>query len=360
MLASIEEARHYVLLEMYLFESGETAERFIEALSAAAGRGVTVCLLLDDFGSFSLKRKDRQRLQAAGVRIALYNPLGVARWLLNLPRNHRKLLVVDGVVAYTGGAGITDQFNPQVHPESFWHETMIEVRGLCVRDWESLFGDTWMRWAGEPLRLPESPPASASGKRKGRVVVHPRARVRSDIMRSLVKRIRLAENRVWISTAYFIPSWKLRRSLMRAARSGVDVRLLLPGPLTDHPAVRLLGRRYYEKLLRDGVRIFEYQPRFIHAKVMICDGWASIGSSNLDHWNHRWNLEANQELTDPEVLALLETLFEENFQSSHEVHYHEWLRRPLHQRLTERLLGRVLALVGRVGEPRPPRPRRED
>ncbi len=356
MLASISTARRYVLLEMYLFESGQVAERFIEALCAAAGRGVRVCVLLDDFGAFYLWRRDRERLTEGGVELAFFNRLRPARRLLNLPRNHRKLLLVDGEVAFTGGVGITDQFDPAVSPDTFWHEIMVEIRGPCVPDWQSVFCETWARSTGRPLDLP-APQGKARGGRMGRVVLHARAAARSEITRSFVTRVRNAERRVWLATAYFLPPWKLSRALRRAAREGKDVRLLLPGPRTDHPSVRILGRRYYGRLLRDGVRIFEYQPRFLHAKVLLVDDWLSIGSSNLDHWNHRWNLEANQELEDPALVEKVRSIFVSDFAKSREIGLREWRERPRLERLMERLFGWIFSLSARLREGRPPRER---
>ncbi len=356
MLGSIAAARRYILLEIYLFESGRIADHFIDALLAAAVRGVRVCLLLDDFGSFLLRRGDRQRLTAGGVELIFYNPLRLGRWLANLARTHRKLLVVDGTVAFTGGAGISDQFDPAARPGQYWHETMLEIRGPCVRDWQELFREDWEGKASAPrLDLPEAPLVPLPGGAPGRVVVHARALARSGIIRAFIRRIRRAENRVWLATAYFIPSWKLRRALRRAARADVDVRLLLPGPRTDHPAIRTIGRRYYEKMLRDGVRIYEYQPRFLHAKVLLGDNWLSIGSSNLDRWNHRWNLEANQEVEDPAITARVHELFAFDFAASREVYYAEWLRRAWYGRLAERFWGWVLTVVVWVSERRPGR-----
>lgn len=347
MLETIAAARRYVLLEMYLFESGEVAGRFIDALTAAAARGVRVCLLFDAFGSFLLRRKDLQRLEEGGVEVVCHNPLRLGRWLLNIPRNHRKLLLVDGEAAFTGGAGITDRFDPSVHPDHYWHEIMVEIRGPCVRDWQTLFLETWERAAPRPLSLPPPSLAPAGGS-PGRLAVHNRAR--GEIARSAVNRIRRAEKRIWLATAYFLPSWKLRRALRRAALDGLDVRLLLPGPHTDNPAVRLLGRRHYGKMLLDGIRIFEYQPRFLHAKLLLCDGWASIGSSNLDHWNHRWNLEANQELEDSGILERVESLFGTDFSHSEEVTLSAWQRRPRSERTAGNVLAWVMALTTRMGE----------
>ncbi len=356
-LEAIGSSRSSVLLEIYLFESGLLADRFIPVLTAAAARGVKVRLLLDDFGSRLLLRRDRQRLIDGGVQLAFYNPLGRHHWRRNLQRNHRKLLIIDGERAFTGGAGITDLFSAALRPADYWHELMLEIRGPLVADWQTLFRDTWLEVVDQPLDLPSrAPQRYTSDSASGRVAAQGRSFHQADIVRSLLKRVRRARQRVWLATAYFLPSWKLRRALKRKARAGVDVRLLLPGPHTDHPSVRRLGQRHYAPLLRSGVRIFEYQPRFLHAKVQLCDSWASIGSSNLDRWNLRWNLEANQELDDPVILGQLEKLFRSDFAHSQEIEYQDWLQRPWHRRRMEQLWASVEALVRRVSEPRPPGP----
>ena len=352
---AIAAAQTSVLLELYLFESGSLADSFIAVLGEAARRGVRVGLLLDDFGSRLLTRHDRQQLLDSGAQLVFYNPLARNHWRRNLLRNHRKLLIVDGERAFTGGAGITDLFSAALHPTDYWHELMLEIRGPLVADWQTLFCNTWQEVAGRALDLPPPPrlqplPDGASG----RVAAHGGSFYQADIVRSLFKRVRRARQRVWLATAYFLPSWKLRRALKRRARAGVDVRLLLPGPHTDHPSVRRLGQRHYGALLRSGVRIFEYQPRFLHAKVQLCDNWASIGSSNLDRWNLRWNLEANQELSDPAILQQLEGLFTSDFAHSQEIDYRQWQRRPWHRRWAEQLWAGVEALVRRLSEPRPP------
>lgn len=350
MLEAIDAARESVLLELYLFESGLLAERFLLKLIAAAGRGVRVHLLLDDFGSRLLLHHDRQRLRDGGVQLAFYNPLKTNHWRRNLARDHRKLLVVDGVRAFTGGAGITDLFSAELHPADYWHELMLDIHGPLVGDWQHLFCRTWQATVGVPLILAAVERRPLPGGSRGRVAAHGRIFHQLDIIRSLLKRIRRSRYRVWLATAYFLPTRKLRRALKRKARAGVDVRLLLPGPHTDHPSVRHLGQRHYGPLLRSGVRIFEYQPRFLHAKVQLCDGWASLGSSNLDRWNLRWNLEASQELDDGAILEQLEGLFLRDFARSQEVDYRSWLQRPRYRRWLEQLWTRVEALVRRMSE----------
>ncbi len=348
---SIAAARRCVLLEMYLFESGRVADRFIELLIAAAARGVRVCLLLDGYGAFALRNSDRQRLISGGVELTIYNPLGVQRWFSNLLRNHRKLLLVDGVVAFTGGAGITDAFDPLVTPRGYWHETMLEIRGPSVVDWQHLFAETWNRWADKPVAAKtEPPPESGSGDGVGRVTLQGGTVGRSEIMRSYITHIRQARQRAWLATAYFVPPWKLRQALRRQARRGRDVRLLLPGPHTDHPAVKHMGRRYYQQLLRNGVRIFEYQPRFLHVKALLCDGWVSTGSCNADGWNYRWSLEANQESRAEGLAAQVEALFLADFGESCEILYHQWVNRSWLSRVREWFWGRVARLLARFSD----------
>jgi cardiolipin synthase A/B len=352
MLERIARARLYILLEMYLFESGTQANDFIDALVDAAGRGVRVQLLLDDFGARGLSHFDRSRLQENGVNLEFYNPFYLGKLTDNLARDHRKLLLVDGGIAFTGGAGITDEFNPQAFGRRRWRETMVEIQGPVVSDWQTLFEETWYRHAAESLDLPQpvvSP--DIAGGMQGRVTLA-RGLASQEIQRSMIQRIRGAEHRAWIATAYFVPSWRLRRSLRRAAGLGVDVRLLLPGPRTDHPGVRYAGRRFYARLLRHGVRIFEYQPRVLHAKVSLCDHWVSIGSSNFDRWNLRWNLEANQEIDDQSFAESVRAMFAVDFAESVEYRDEDWHHRPWFMRLAERLWGRVDLWLNSLGKGR--------
>jgi phosphatidylserine/phosphatidylglycerophosphate/cardiolipin synthase-like enzyme len=211
---------------------------------------------------------------------------------------------------------------------------MLRIQGPVVADWQDLFAQSWTRQHNtQPLPLRNDTEAFTGHTQTGRLTVN--APTRMEIKRSLLVQLNQAEQRIWIATAYFIPSWKIRRRLRKAARQGVDVRLLLPGKHTDHPAIRHAGRRYYTQLLRNGVRIFEYQPRFVHAKILLCDDWVSIGSSNIDRWNLRWNLEANQEVRDPLLATQVQDLFERDFSDSNEMHYRNWRKRPWYRRWQE-------------------------
>ena len=352
MLGAIDTACHYLLLEMYLVESGVVADRFIDTLVKAANRGVQVYLLFDDYGARKLNRHDRERLQHDNIHSVYYNPLPSHSTLhnlyrilwqrihLGLYRNHRKLLLIDGRVAFTGGAGITDEVDSPDAPEQRWRETMIEIRGPVIADWQSLFGESWQRFSVPPLKLPAVTVEKTENGQPARVTVN-EAHHRRGIQRSLLKQIASARQRVWLSTAYFIPSWSIRRKLKRAARNGVDVRLLLPGPVTDNPGVRYAGRRYYERLLKSGIRIYEYLPRFLHAKTVLCDDWLSIGSCNFDRWNLQWNLEANQEIKSRELAGSVAGIFENDMLNAVEYTRDSWQQRSYITRLFEWLWRRV-------------------
>ncbi len=358
MLADIAAARQLILLEMYLVETGSVADRFITALCAAAARGAAVYLILDDFGARGLRREDRMRLELGGVAVHFYNPLGYAQWRRNFMRDHRKLLVVDGRIAYTGGAGLADQFAP-ADARPAWRETMVRITGPVVSDWQALFSAAWERGTGRAIAL--APIGTlAQGKEWGRVS-HNHGMQQRDISRNALNRVRNAQHRVWLATAYFVPPLKLRRALRRAAWRGVDVRLLLPGPHTDHPAVRHAGRRFYAGLLRQGVRIFEYQPRFTHSKMLLCDDWSSIGSSNIDRWTLRWNLEANQEIDSATTAAAARRMLEQDFAQCAELSWQTWPHRPWYRRGLETFWGWVdRALERWLNRGKPPLPGRHD
>jgi cardiolipin synthase A/B len=333
MLAAIEEARMHVLLEMYLVSSGRVAGSFIEALTRARGRGVRCCAIFDGFGSLGLSGGDRWWLEEAGVELRIFNPLHWRNRLRNFRRDHRKLLVVDGQVAFVGGAGLTDEFDG---PDA-WRELMVEIRGPVVADWQRAFARTWRR-LGPELALPEPHTVQLAAGALGRLALS-EARQHSVLANGTVQRIEAARTRAWLMSAYFVPSRRFRKALRRAARRGVDVRLLMPSARTDHPWVRQAARRFYGKMLRNGVRIFEYQPRVLHAKMIVCDDWLSIGSSNLDRWSFKWNLEANQEVADARVADAAAALFSADFAVSSALSRRYWPQRAWLDRLRERIAG---------------------
>ena len=343
MLAAIDGAHSYVLLEMYLIASGALATRFITALCDARARGLRVCVLLDGFGALGLRRADRRRLRDAGVELRFFNPLAAGKGLANLLRDHRKLLLADGRLAFVGGAGLTNEFAPEA-PRGPWRELMLQIEGPVVADWQRAFARTWRRF-GPELAIP-APAACVPQPHgaPGRLALS-EARQRSVLASGVLRRIDRACVRVWIMSAYFVPSRRFRKVLRRTARRGVDVRLLLPGPRTDHPWVRQAARRFYGKLMRSGVSICEYQPHMLHAKMILCDDWVSVGSSNLDRWSFRWNLEANQEIASAAAAAAAAQLFMADFGASRQISRRHWRQRARIDRLRENIAGALDRLL---------------
>ncbi len=329
MLNGIGGANKYILMEMYLFESGDIADQFISAFMAAARRGVGVQLLVDAYGGFALSKNDRLRLIHAGVQLVFYNPLMFRKFKKNLFRTHRKYLVIDGVKAFVGGAGITDYFQG----ENAWRETVVEVQGNVVLDWQMLFTKNFEQWSGNVVPEPIEQAKATQGVLAR--LAYTSGGTRLEIKKVLLNRIHTSHNSIWLASAYFIPSRKIRKALRQAAFNGKDVRLLLPGRVTDHPAVRYASRRYYARLLRFGVRIFEYQGRFTHTKMVLIDDWFTIGSSNMDRWNFRWNLEANQEVEDKVIGSKARKIMLDDFTMCREIKYIDWVNRSKMQRLKE-------------------------
>ena len=348
MLEAISHSNHYVLVELYLMESGKLADQFIEALDKAARRGVSVHVLLDGFGSMGLARKDRERLIEAGVALRFFNPLGLHSLARNLSRDHRKILVIDGEIAFTGGFGAVDEFLEA------WYEIAVRIEGPVVADWEILFRRLWRsrlvraddKRGPEPLPKQRKAVAFEDGA-AGRAMQGRGYRYQA-IRHSLYQQVGSVQQRLWLCTPYFVPTFTLRRRLTRAARRGVDVRLLLPGSKHDHPSVRYAGQRFYQAMLKAGVRIYEFQPTFIHAKFVLADNWVSIGSCNFDHWNLHWNLEANQEAMDERLACDVQAMFERNFSASKEVLAEEWAERPWTQRIFEWVFGTLDSVITRL------------
>lgn len=351
MLQAIDQATLRVDLELYLLSSGVCATALIDSLVAAVARGVPVRCLLDDFGSQGLNSADRQRLLGAGINLRWYNPLGWRHGVRNLYRDHRKLLLIDDCLGYVGGAGATDAFWRPGQAQSDWHEVMVEQRGWLLGDWQALFNTQWQAsdaakaWqAPAPATLQQLPALPRKGNGWGRVA-YASAREHRDILQSLLRALKTGRQRIWLATPYFLPTWKVRRALRKAASRGVDVRLLLTSQRTDNQPVRYAGQRFYPALLRAGVRIFEYQPRFTHLKMVLVDDWVSLGSCNFDHWNLRFNLDANLEAVDAKLSEQVVACFTRDFELSKQINLEQIRSLPLAQRLQQGLWGWLSSLA---------------
>lgn len=346
-IEAMQRAQHAIDIELYLVSSGESSSRVNEVLIDAVARGVKVRCLLDGLGSHGMCGDDRERLLAGGVTLRFYNPISLFGGKGNFHRDHRKLLIIDEQQLFIGGTGFTDEFcQPGEKGYSQWHEQMLLVRGPVVADCLDLFERQWAA-SGKRLRLlpprrqrVSVPPSPPSGDGYARLS-YTDSQEHRETVQALFATISRSRRVIWLATPYFLPSWKIRRALMRAARRGVDVRLLLSGRIHDHPAIRYAGQRYYQKLLKSGIRIYEYQPRFLHLKTVLVDDWASLGSCNFDHWTLHWNLEANLNLVDTGLNRAITQSFETDFEMSREWTREQWRTLPRLHRLKIFLWGSI-------------------
>jgi cardiolipin synthase len=326
MIRDVDAASTEVLLESYIFKGDETGRRFQRVLIAAAGRGVRVRVLADALGSFSTRSVFWSELRRAGIETRLYHPLGVPLRFLKF-RDHRKILVVDRRVAYTGGMNIGNEYGSSLLPsEGVFRDTHARVEGQTAWEAAIVFREGWLRAGGSAMPLEPLVPADASGPRVMVLDSRP-GRGAQETASVYAAIVGAARRRLWITVAYFAPRPRVLPILGGAARRGVDVRLLLPGR-SDVRLARHSGHGFYANLLSLGVRLFEYQPSILHAKTFVADGSAAvIGSSNLDFRSFERNAECNFVILDETVGATMERQFEKDLAESVEILLPGWRRR---------------------------------
>src|SRR5688572_20561039 len=349
-LAAIRAAEHSVHLEFYLFLRGRAAEAMLAALEERARAGVRVRLILDRYGSLLTPKRYFRSLQRAGGELYWYQPIAwyTLRRLNN--RTHRDLLIVDGEVGFVGGMGVADYWIGPPRRGRPWRDTMIRVSGALAKGLQTAFAENWLEASGEILHdedfthaAPGEVEAPAPECGIALVVNSAPSEGRSTRARALFQ-ILVASARVSIRIAspYFLPDRSLLAELVRAARRGVAVTLLMPGRWNNHPLTRLGSRRRYGTLLEAGVAIHEYQPAMMHAKVMVLDGlWSVLGSTNFDHRSFGLNDEVNVAVLDRALAARLEADFAADLALSAAIRLEDWRRRPLGERAFA-LLARVL------------------
>lgn len=349
MLDEIKNAKFRILFEAYLFESGNTSDKFIKELCSAKNRGVEVFVLLDEYGVKGLTDRDKGKLTTVGIKLLLYNPASFFHFGRSLKRDHRKLLTIDERIAFVGGAGITDEFNPDI-TNNYWHDVMLKVEGDIVFDLIHSFNKVWHKQkTSSPIDNKQIKSTSGQEKNRSRVLVSAGAE-KNEIIRSIINHIRTSKKKVWLTSPYFISSWKIRRALLYAAKKGVDVRLIFPGPCSDHKWVTYGIQRYYQRLLKSNIAIYEFQPRFSHTKIILCDDWFTIGSSNFDRWNQFLNLDVNIEVYDPQSHKQVIKLFESNFSDSTLVILNQWNTRSVIQHSKEWFAGLIITVLGFIIE----------
>lgn len=341
MLDAIARARSSINLESYIFWSGRIASRFRDALTERARSGVPVRLLLDAVGSGGkLSSDDIAVLRTAGCVVEFFHPL--RPWMLDTINNrtHRRLLVVDGRIGFTGGAGIADVWLGHAEEPGHWRDTHVQVEGPVVAQLQAAFQENWAEVRGEAL-LGEAyfPGLVPAGSVRAQVTLSSSRSSSSATKLLYAVSISSAMKRLWLSNSYFLPDDDARALLVAAARRGVDVRILVPGKVNDVPATRAGGRASFGELLAGGVKIFEYGPTMFHAKTMVVDGtFVTIGSTNFDHRSFRLNDEINLTVYDREVGRRLEQMFVNDLARSRPYLYEQWRHRQLKERLSEWLV----------------------
>ena len=329
MWSALDAAVDSVALTTYIFEPDRVGDATLAALVRAARRGCRVLLVVDDFGSHRLDHARLEPLVAAGGRVVRFNP--IVRWrapFSRLVRNHRKILAIDGRLAFVGGMNVAEEYAGERYGNAYFRDTQLELEGPCAEVLAELVEDI----AGDVRGTPGAPTAPAEGA--SLVMVHDShaRRDRRRIQRALRTTLARALEHVYLTSPYFVPPARLVRGLLHARRRGVEVRVLTAGR-SDVPLVRLAGQHLYGQLLRKGIRIFELERRALHAKTVTVDGvHATVGSFNLDHWSDRRNLEVTVGVLDPVATAELERQFAADLEGAREVTLSTWGRRTWRER----------------------------
>jgi cardiolipin synthase A/B len=346
MLAAIRGAQTSVNLECYIFNAGDVGDEFVRTLAERARAGVTVTIVADAIGSSGMSAAEINTLAEAGCRLEWYQPFKWYRLARLNNRTHREILVVDGCIAFVGGAGIADWWMQATGPHHpAWRDTMVRLEGPVVAAVQGVFVENWLECCGEILSGPEFFPAVPGDGTTTAIVVKSSPSDRATVSRVAFQvLIEGAEKEVRIATPYFLPDRTLRAALAGTARRGVRITVVVPGPRTDQRWVRIASRRMYGELLAAGVRILEYQPSMTHVKMLLVDDhWAIVGTTNLDNRSFEHNDEVNVALLDEATNKRLLKDFENDILSSREMTLETWKRRPL----WERMIGPVVWILER-------------
>lgn len=339
MLEAIASAEHEILLEMYWFGSDQTGRRFAEALMERARAGVQVIVIYDAIGSFDAEAAQWVRMREAGVSVYEYNPIAPWRRRFRIGvvnnRNHRKMLIVDRRIGFTGGVNIGDPWAATEDGGEGWRDDMVRIEGGAVLEMCSVFLHGLSTIAERELSTPPALLSSPRGESRVRVLANHYFGERRAIRRAYLHRIAAAKRSVYVTNSYFVPDRAIRKALTRAAARGVDVRILLPAE-SDVPAVYYASRRNYGWLLKRGVRLFEWMGKVLHAKTASVDGaWCTVGTYNLDYRSWRFNLEVTVSIDDDDVASALEARFLVDLQRAREVRLEQLRYRSLGERFFE-------------------------
>lgn len=329
----IREAKVSVNVETYILIPDEAGKRFADTLIEAAGRGVQVRLLVDAQGG-KLK-KLRKGLEAAGVSCKSYRPAW--KYAIAGRRTHRKLVIVDGRIGYTGGFGFDKRWLGDARNPKEWHDSAVRVTGPVVAQMQAIFSEDWTFTTGEILAGDTFyPPAVSTGTMLSQAIKSSKGDSSSLPKMLYFMVIQAARKSIHIQNAYFLPDAQIRAALIGAVQRGVDVKVMVPGKQIDVPLVRQASRRHFGPMLKAGVKIYEYQPTMLHSKAVVVDGlFSTIGSINFDSRSMSINAEESLSFYDPTFAMLVEAMFQRDLKLCHEVTYDAWKHRGPAARVAE-------------------------
>jgi cardiolipin synthase A/B len=344
LLQAIRAARKTINFLVFIWEPGKMSDQVFAALIERARAGVEVRVLLDGFGSLKAPEKDIAALRAAGGRLEFFRPPRFGKLTQFHKRTHRRAIVIDGVVAFTGGMAVGDKWLGNATTEDSWRDTMVRVTGPFANTIQSAFAAPWAHTAGEMLVgeqfYPTLPPAPITPGRAlvQHVGVNSSPSPEDHPLRLFFMQTFLAAHKtLYITTPYFVPDRVLREGVAKKARSGVDVRILLPDEHTDAKPIRQTTHSYLQELMEAGVKIYEYQPTMMHTKHVVADGkWVIVGSTNMDVRSKELNDENALGILDPVLGARMDAIFFEDLKRAEEIRLETWKERGPFKRLIER------------------------
>src|SRR3989338_5902897 len=334
MISAIEGASSTINLETYMLRSDRTGWRFGEILAKKSSEGVEVNIIYDSLGSLDCGEDFLQFLQSRGINILEYNP--IAPWKKGwrwLKRNHRKILVVDGRIGFTGGINIADDYADPSEGGKGWRDTHIKIEGPAVRELQRLFLSTWKKSAGEKKYFPY---LGEAGDTPVQIVGSREIRNRKAIKKAYINAIKNAKQSIYLTNAYFIPDRGILRAIWNACKRGVEIVLILPG-ISDVKVVQYASRSLYSRLLSQGVKIYEREGKVLHSKTAVIDGeWSTIGSYNMDHRSYLYDLEVNAIIYGKEFGEKLKAVFMDDLKDCSKIELDRWKERPLKDKLIEK------------------------
>jgi cardiolipin synthase A/B len=337
MLDAIRSAQQSITFESYIYWSGAIGREFAEALAARASAGVNVHVLVDWVGSQKMDEQLFDLMRGAGVQVERYHPLRWYHLTRMNNRTHRKLLVIDGRVGFTGGVGIADVWSGRAQDPNHWRDSHYKIAGPAVAQMQTAFTDNWIKSTGDVLQGERYFPALApAGDSPAQVFMSSPTGGADSMLLMYLMTISASTKTVDLAAAYFVPDPLTRRVMLDALKRGVKMRIIVPGQHIDTEVVRRASRANWGELLANGAKIYEYAPTMFHCKTLIADGLlVSVGSTNFDNRSFRLNDEANLNIYDREFAAEVTQVFESDLKRARLVTYQTWLERPWHEKMAE-------------------------